>query len=387
MTTTESLDTEVRPFRIDVPAADLDDLRDRLSRTRWPDELPGAGWGYGMPGDYVRDLAEHWRTAYDWRVHEAELNTHPQFTTTIDGQNVHFLHVRSPEPDALPLLLTHGWPGSIVEFLRVLGPLSDPRAHGGDPASAFSLVVPSLPGFGFSGPTREPGWGQERIAAAWAELMRRLGYERYGAHGGDIGAGVSRELGVLAPDHVVGVHVTEFASASPSAEEADYSDPAEQRSVEAGYRYSYELSGYMWVQTQTPQTLAYALADSPVGQLAWIAQRFRDWADSAETPEDAPGRDLLLTNVMLYWLTGTAASSSRIYKEGQGTWGEDQQASTVPTGVAVLPGNISIPVRRLAERTNRIVHWTELERGGHFPALEVPDLLVDDLRRFFGQVR
>jgi microsomal epoxide hydrolase len=379
--------TEIRPFRIEIPQADLDDLHDRLGRTRWPDELPGAGWAYGVPREYLQGLAEHWRSGYDWRAQEARLNEFPQFTTTIDGQNVHFLHVRSPEPDALPLLLTHGWPGSVVEFLRVLGPLSDPRAHGRDPAAAFSLVVPSLPGFGFSGPTREPGWGTERIARAWAELMSRLGYERYGAHGGDFGAGISRELGVLAPDRVVGVHLTELASASPSAEEADYSDPTEQRSVEAGYRYQYELSGYMYAQSQRPQTLAYGLADSPVGQLAWIVERFKEWTDSAQTPEDAVDRDLLLTNVMLYWLTGTAASSSRIYREGAGTWGQDEQASTVPTGLAVLPGNISVPVRRLAERTNKIVHWTELARGGHFPALEVPDLLVDDLRGFFQPLR
>ena len=378
---------DVRAYRIDIPQAELDDLHERLERTRWPDELPGVGWDYGVPRDYLKDLVEHWRTTYDWRAHEAHLNAYPQFTTTIDGQNVYFLHVRSPEPNAVPLLLTHGWPGSVVEFLSVIGPLTDPRAHGKDPSSAFHLVVPALPGFGFSGPTTEPGWGIERIATAWAELMTRLGYQRFGAHGGDFGAAVSRQLGVLAPDRLIGVHLTELLSASVSADDADFSEPAEKRSVEAGYRYQYQLSGYMWVQSQRPQTLAYALADSPVGQLAWIVERFKEWSDSAETPDEAVDRDLLLTNVMLYWLTGTAASSSRIYREGGETWGQEEPPSTVPTGMAVLPGNISVPIRRLAEQKNAIVHWTELPRGGHFPGLEVPDLLADDLRTFFVPLR
>jgi epoxide hydrolase len=386
-TTTEDTGREMRDYRIDIPQADLDDLRDRLVRTRWPDELPSAGWDYGVPQEYLRDLVDYWRTDYDWRTHETKLNAYPQFTTTIDGQNVHVLHVRSPEPDAVPLILTHGWPGSIVEFVAMIGPLTDPRAHGGDPASAFHVVVPSLPGFGLSGPTTEPGWGPERIAAAWLELMSRLGYDTFGAHGGDFGAAISRQLGVIAPDRVIGVHLTELLSASVSAEDADFSDPTEKRSVEAGYRYQYQLSGYMWVQSQRPQTLAYGLADSPVGQLAWIVERFKEWSDSAATPDDAVDRGTLLTNVMLYWLTGTAASSSRIYREGGETWGEEEPESTVPTGMAVLPGNISVPVRRLAEQKNKIVHWTELPRGGHFPGLEVPDLLVDDLRTFFAPLR
>lgn len=387
MTSHEQTNTEIRTFRIDVPQADLDDLRERLARTRFPDELPGVGWDYGVPLNYAKELAEYWRTSYDWRAHEARLNEFPQFTTEIDGQNVHFLHVRSPEPDALPLILTHGWPGSIVEFLDVIGPLTDPRDHGGDPANAFHLVVPSIPGFGFSGPTREAGWGVQRVAGAWVELMGRLGYERYGAHGGDFGAQISRELGVTDADRVVGVHLTEILSASLSSEDADFSDERERKSVEAGYRYEYELSGYMWVQSQRPQTLAYGLADSPVGQLAWIVEKFKDWTDSAEAPEDAVDRDQMLTNVMLYWLTNTANSSARIYREGAESFGRDEQLSIAPTGVAVPPRNISVPIRRLAERTNNIVHWSELPRGGHFPAMEVPDLLVGDVREFFGRVR
>lgn len=335
----------------------------------------------------MKQLAEYWRTGYDWREHEARLNELPQFTTTIDGQNVHFLHVRSPEPDALPLILTHGWPGSIVEFLDVIGPLIDPRDHGGDPAAAFHLVVPSISGFGFSGPACEAGWGVQRVAGAWAELMGRLGYERYGVHGGDFGAAISRELGVTNADRVVGVHLTEILSASLSSEDADFSDERERKSVEVGYRYEYELSGYMWVQSQRPQTLAYGLTDSPVGQLAWIVEKFKDWTDSAEVPEDAVHRDQMLTNVMLYWLTNTANSSARIYREGAESFGQDEQPSAVPTGVAVLPRNISVPIRRLAERTNNIVRWSELTRGGHFPAMKVPELLVGDVREFFGSVR
>jgi epoxide hydrolase len=376
----------IRPFRIAVPDTDLEDLRERLARTRWPDELPGVGWDHGVPVAYLRKLADHWRVDYNWRTQETALNQLPQFTTKIDSQTVHFLHVRSPEPDAVPLLLTHGWPGSIVEFLDVIGPLSDPRRHGADPAAAFHLVVPSLPGFGFSGPTREPGWGVARIAGAWAELMGRLGYERYGAHGGDFGAQVARELGLLEPDRVIGIHLTELLSARPTPENADFSDDRERRSVEANYRYDFQLSGYMWLQSQRPQTLAFALADSPAGQLAWIVEKFKDWTD-AEVPEDAVDRDTLLTNVMLYWLTGTAASSARIYREGAESFGQDERVGTVPTGLATLPANISLPIRRLAEQTENIVYWSELPRGGHFPAMEVPDLLVDDIRAFFGGLR
>src|SRR5216683_2926293 len=198
---------EVRPFRIDIPQADLDDLRARLDRTRWPDQLPGVGWDYGIPLEYVKELTQYWGASYDWRVHEKRLNAFPQFTTAIDGQNIHFLHVRSPEPDALPLVMTHGWPGSIIEFMEVIGPLTDPRAHGGDPADAFHMVVPSIPGFGFSGPTGDRGWNVRRVAQAWDELMQRLGYRRYGAQGGDWGSSISRELGLIVPEHLVGVHL------------------------------------------------------------------------------------------------------------------------------------------------------------------------------------
>jgi pimeloyl-ACP methyl ester carboxylesterase len=379
--------TSIRPFKLDVSRADLDDLRDRLHRTRWPDEPAGVGWSHGIPVGYLRELAAYWATTYDWRKQEARLNAFPQFTTELDGHRVHFVHVRSPEPDALPLVLTHGWPGSIVEFLEVIGPLADPRAHGGDPADAFHVVVPSPPGFGLSGPTRETGWTVARVADAWAELMRRLGYDRYVAHGGDFGALTSRALGLAHPEQVAAVHLTQVFDASATAENADLSVEAEKRSVEAGYRYEYELGGYAAIQATRPQLIAYGLTDSPVFQLAWIADGFKQWTDSTDVPEDAVDRDALLTNVMLYWLTGTAGSSARYYKEGTETWGEPEPPSPVPTAVAVFPHDIAIPVRRLAERNHNIVRWTEFDRGGHFAAMEEPDLLIGDLREAFRDYR
>jgi pimeloyl-ACP methyl ester carboxylesterase len=390
-TPSQSAGTSIAPFRIHVADEDLEDLRARLARTRWPDELPGVGWRYGVPLDYLKKLAEYWRTSYDWRQHEARLNEHPQFTTQIDGADVHFLHVRSTEPDALPLIVTHGWPGSIVEFLDVIGPLTDPRAHGGDPAEAFHLVIPSMPGYGFSGPTRDVGWTTARVAKAWAELMSRLGYERYGAQGGDWGAFVSPELGRADPDHVVGVHVNAatmgfipFGPVDPD-ELATFTDAEKTRLARLG-AFLADGNGYFQIQATRPQTLAYGLSDSPVGQLAWIVEKFKEWTDSsAELPEDAVGRDRLLTNVMLYWITGTAGSSARLYFENMhsGSWG--QQPGTTPTGVAVFAEDVAI--RRYGERGNNIVRWTEFDRGGHFAAMESPDLLIGDVREFFRGLR
>ncbi len=377
-------DAAIRPFRIDVPQADLDDLRDRLARTRWPDELPGVGWDYGVPLAYMKELAAYWRDSYDWRTHEARLNAFPQFTTTIDGANVHFLHVRSPESDALPLIMTHGWPGSVAEFLEIIGPLTDPRAHGGDPADAFHLVIPSIPGFGFSGPTRETGWDTRRIARAWAELMRRLGYERYGAQGGDFGSLISPEVGRGDPAHVLGVHVNALvtmtiASTDPAAMEG--LTETEQARLANLERWQRELSGYAMIQGTRPQTLAYGLADSPSGQLAWNVDWFAAHGDKVGVLD----RDAILTNVMLYWLTDTAGSAARLYREGGEFWGAAPQRSTVPTGVAVFPGDT--PIRRFAERAHTIVHWSEFDRGGHFAAMEAPDLLIGDVRAFFRRFR
>ena len=381
---TEPSAAGIRPFRIDIPQADLDDLRARLARTRWPDQLPGVGWDYGIPLGYVKELAEYWRTGYDWRVHERRLNAFPQFTTTIDGQNIHFLHVRSPEPGALPLIITHGWPGSIVEFMGIIGPLTDPGAHGADPADAFHLVVPSIPGYGFSGPTRDRGWNVRRIAQAWGELMNRLGYRRYGAQGGDWGSTITRELGLIVPGHLAGVHLN-MLFPRVRDEPSDLTDQERAR-LQALRRFRSTGFGYYAIQSTRPQTLAYGLTDSPAGQLAWIVEKFGEWTD-AGLP-GAVDRDLLLTNVTLYWLTGTAGSSARLYYEAgrSGDWGPPA-TSTVPTGVAVFPREIAPPIRRFAEQSNNIVHWAEFDRGGHFAAMEAPDLLTGDIRTFFRPLR
>jgi pimeloyl-ACP methyl ester carboxylesterase len=388
--THDHADAEIRPFRIDVSREDLDDLLDRLGRTRWSSEIPGVGWDRGVPLDYLKEWVEHWRTSYDWREWEARLNELPQFTTTIDGQNVHFLHVRSPESSAFPLILSHGWPGSVVEFLDVIGPLTDPRSHGGDPVDAFHLVIPSLPGFGFSGPVREPGWDSFRIAGAFAELMGRLGYERYGAQGGDFGAFISPDLGRVDGDHVAGVHVNAATMGFipfGGVDEATLSTftDAEKVRFERLNRFLSEGNAYFQIQGTRPQTIGYGLTDSPVGQLAWIVEKFKEWTHpSDELPERAVDRDRMLTNVMLYWLTATGASSAHLYYESMhsGNW---PTPSAVPTGVAVFAEDISI--RRYAEQSNNIVRWSEFDRGGHFAAMEAPDLLVGDMRGFFRGLR
>ncbi|MBM7785718.1 pimeloyl-ACP methyl ester carboxylesterase [Tenggerimyces flavus] len=334
--------------------------------------MAGVGWSRGVPVDYLRGLADHWATAYDWRAWEQRLNAYPQSRTTIDGQPIHFLHVRSPNEDALPLILTHGWPGSVVEFLEVIEPLSD----------EFHLVIPSLPGFGFSTPLSGPGWNHERIARAWAELMARLGYERYGAAGGDTGSLVSPDLGRVAPEHVVGVHINGGLRSPEGAEEL-----SPERGAFAEYVRA-EGTGYAAVQSTRPQTVAYALTDSPAGLLAWLVEKFKEWTDPAhELPEDAIDRDHLLTDVSLYWFTETAASSAQLYYEVRmaEAAGVDTSISGVPTGVAVFPTDPAI--RRLVEREHNVVHWSEFDRGGHFAAMEAADLLVADLREFFRSLR
>jgi pimeloyl-ACP methyl ester carboxylesterase len=383
----------VRPFRVDFPQEDLDDLNQRLDRVRWPDELPGVGWAYGVPVDYLKELVHHWRYEYDWRAAEAKLNEWPQFTTTIDGANLHFAHIRSPEPDATPLIVTHGWPGSIVEFAAIAGPLSDPRAHGGDPSDAFHLVLPSIPGFGLSGPTHETGWEPRRLASAFAELMGRLGYQQYGAQGGDWGAAISRELGRTHPDQVIGVHLNLIpgasASAEPSVEELAALSPAERERTLASWlrnrAWSREKQGYAELQATRPQTVAYGLTDSPVGQLAWIAEKFKEWTDPASVID----RDQLLTDVMLYWLTRTAGSAGRIYYERAHAdyWGKPIEPSTAPTALADFARENFITLRHRAEQTDNIVQWTEYDRGGHFAAMEVPDLLIADIQTFFRRLR
>jgi epoxide hydrolase len=376
----------IQPFRIDVPQRDLDDLHERLDRTRWPDELPGVGWAYGVPLEYLKELTHYWRHEYDWREAEAKLNEWPQFTTTIDGATINFAHLRSPEPDAIPLVVTHGWPGSIVEFAGIAGPLTDPRSYGADPADAFDLVLPTIPGFGFSGPTRETGWEIRRVAAAFAELIERLGYQRYGVQGGDWGAAISRELGRTHPDRVIGVHLNLLPQSAATQDDADSADDdSTRRSWERMQAWTRNKQGYADIQATRPQTLAYGLTDSPVGQLAWIVEKFAEWTD----PRSTIDRDQLLTNVMLYWLTGTAGSSARIYYERahSDSWPAAPEPSATPTALAVFAYDNFIPVCRIAERTNNLVRWTEYDRGGHFPAMEVPDLLVEDIRAFFRTLR
>lgn len=386
---TSSVAHEIREFRISVPQADLDDLDNRLARTRWPASLPGAPWERGVPVGYLRELAEYWRTEFDWRAAEARLNAYPQYIAEIDGQRIHFLHVKSPEPDATPLLLIHGWPGSVVEFTHVIGPLTDPRGHGHTHARAFDLVIPSLPGFGFSGPVTEAGWGSRRIARAFAELMRRLGYERYGAQGGDFGAFVAPDLGRVDPDHLIGVHVNAATMGFipfgdvPEEDRATFS-PTEKERLQRLQTFLAEGNGYFQIQSTRPQTLSYGLTDSPTGLLGWIVEKFKEWTNSGhELPEAAISRDDILTDVSLYWFTGTAGSAANLYYESMHS-SDWPVPSQVPTGVAVFAEDIAI--RRYAEGANNIVHWSDFDTGGHFAALETPELLVKDIRDFFASL-
>jgi pimeloyl-ACP methyl ester carboxylesterase len=374
---------EIRPFRIDIPQGELDELAARLAATRWPNEVTGAGTDYGMPLAVVKRLAERWRTGYDWRAHEAALNETPQYTTTIDGQNIHFLHVQSADPGAVPLLLLHGWPGSVLEFRAMIGPLTDPQAHGGDPARAFHVVVPSLPGYGFSGPTTEPGWDSARMAKAFALLMSRLGYERWGVAGGDTGALVGRELGILAPEGLIGVHLLQifaFPSGDP-AEMAKLSD-ADRESLSASTAEFQSKAGYQKIQQTRPQTLGYALTDTPAGQLAWNAELWTGWGDYA----DYLDADTFLSHVSIYWFTWTGISSARhYYEDAHSGAGYRDVPNKVPTAVAVFPQDYRT-IRACAERANNIVRYTEFDRGGHFAYTTDPDLVVEDLREFFASL-
>ena len=376
------------PFRIAVPDAALDDLKARLAHTRWPEEAPGAGWTRGVPADYLKELCEYWRTGYDWRLHESKLNEYPQFTTTIEGQTLHFLHVRSPEPNATPLMLIHGWPGSIVEFMDMIEPLSDPLAHGGDAADAFHLVIPSIPGHGYSRPLTDTGWTHRRIAWAFTKLMERLGYERYGVQGGDAGAFIAPWMGRLDREHLAGVHVNSLVQI-PSLTQILLGlvtfSKKERARLDRFKHFRDEMMGYAHIQGTRPKTLTYGLNDSPVGQLAWIVEKFKEWVDPAALlPDDAVDRDHMLTNVSLYWFTGTAGSSANLYYESL----HDPLAkkrpprNEVPTAVAVSRTQ-DVTIRRWAERENNIVRFTEFAHGGHFAALEAPEFLVDDVRTFF----
>ena len=383
----------VEPFQITVPQRDVDDLLARLAATRWPAEVPGddaADWRRGIPLGYLRELAEYWAHAYDWRAQETALNQLPQYRTEIDGQLIHFIHARSPEPAAMPLILTHGYPGSVVEFTELIGPLADPRSHGGDPADAFHVVVPSLPGFGYSTPLSAGGWELRRTTDAWAELMTRLGYERFGAQGGDIGAGVTGRLAATRPERVIGTHVNSDRGSLGMAGEMfpvpdDLSSSDRAVVDEARTDWTAER-GYLDLQSHRPATIGPALTDSPVGQLAWIAEKFQTWTNpAATTPDEAVGRDQLLTLISLYWFTRSGASAARFLYEASHADLDWVSASSVPAGWAVF--NASPVVRRVMDPGHQIPHWTEYEEGGHFPALEAGVLLLEDVRTFFRGLR
>lgn len=381
----------VRPFSIAVPDAVLEDLRERLARTRYPDQLEGAGWLYGTELSYLRELCDYWRTRYDWRAHERALNRFDHFRTEIDGLGIHFIHQRSREKQALPLVITHGWPGSVFELTKVIGPLSDPAAHGGRAADAFHVVCPSMPGYGFSDPPRQPGCGVKRVAEVFAKLMERLGYRRYGAQGGDWGALVSTWLARQDAAHVCGIHLSMVLAKAPEGPQSDAGEGLSPDEIEA--RKNAEKgedteTGYAAIQSTKPQSLGYALNDSPAGLAAWIVEKFRQWSDCGGNVEKRFTKDELLTNIMIYWVTQTITSSMRLYYETRVSgWLEAlDRYIDVPTGCALFPVPSQLP-RPWVEKSYRVTRWTKMKSGGHFAALEEPGLLVEDVRAFFRGLR
>lgn len=381
------LETEIYGFQIRTAEADLDDLTARLANTRWPAEVSGIGWSDGVASSYLRDLVHYWRTGYDWRSHERRLNQLPQFITEIDSQRVHFVHVTSTQPNAVPLLLTHGWPSTFADFVEVIGPLTEPARHGALGVPAFDVVVPSVPGYGYSGPTQEPGWDVSRIAAAWVELMRRLGYTRYLVQGGDFGSVISPAVALAAPESVMGVHLNAMLNGAS----VDWTRPMpldgltadEVASVSATENWWQERSGYAKLQSTRPQTLSYALNDSPAGLLGWIADLEFAVGDDIEPGEQAVDRDDLLTAATVYWLTGTIGSSMRLYRE-HGDLFRDMPYNPAPTAVASFPRDST--VQSIARRHHNVVRFTRYDRGGHFAALQAPDLLIEDIRTFTRQL-
>ncbi|MCP3802840.1 epoxide hydrolase [Allokutzneria sp. A3M-2-11 16] len=382
------MSANIARFRAEIPEAALADLRRRLTETRWPEAETVDDWSQGVPLGYLRELCEYWADKHDWRAAEARLNSFPQYRTDIDGLGIHFLHVRSPHPDATPLLLTHGWPGSVFEFLKVIGPLTNPA----DGADAFHVVCPSLPGYGFSDKPWKSGWTVHRIATAWLELMDRLGYTRFGAQGGDWGTSITTSIAQQAPQRVIGIHLAP-PLAPPDPATLDELTDAEHAAIDDLKRSQKTEDGYSVQQGTKPQTLGYALTDSPAGQCAWILEKFRTWTDCDGEPERALTRDEMLDNITLYWLTGTAASSARLYWESiaeiQRTFTEPTPSTVdVPVGAAIFPGEMLRPSRRWAERRfTDIRQWSEMPRGGHFGAFEQPELFVDDVRSFFRLLR
>ncbi|PZU17535.1 MAG: epoxide hydrolase [Shinella sp.] len=376
---------DIQPFRVAIPQDQLDDLARRLDATRWPDSEPVGDWSQGVPLTQMRELADYWRTSYDWRRCETLLNSFPQFTTEIDGVEIYFLHIRSPNPDALPMIMSHGWPGSVLEFTKVLGPLHDPQAYGGDIRDAFHLIIPALPGFGFSGKPKKAGWTVGRIASAWHKLMIRLGYDRYVAQGGDWGAAVTTALGAHRPAGLTAIHVNLPMVLPKDAFDELSHDEAEMLS--AMKHYQRWEAGYSILQASRPQTLGYGLADSPVGQAAWIFEKFQAWSDCDGNLFNILTRDEILDGIMLYWLTGSATSSARLYWESYvGGFGATELH--IPTGCSIFPKEIYRAPRSWADRCiHNIIHWNELDKGGHFAALEQPGLFVDEVRTCFRAIR
>lgn len=376
---------DIRLFQIDVPQNAMNDLNERLDRSRYP-ELADTGWERGVPLEYLKELKTYWQHQYDWRKHEQRLNEWPHYIAEIDGQNIHFLHIRSSEPNAKPLMLIHGWPGSFAEFLNVIKPLTSPRQHGGESADAYHLIIPSIPGFGYSIPLNEPGWTPSQIARVFLRLMDRLGYEHFGVQGGDSGAFIAPEMGRLAPDRLIGIHLNALLTFPPGDE--DGLDQLTDREQMYLLRMQNFNDGYLQIQSKSPQTIAYALHDSPIGQLAWIAEIFKKWTSPADAlPETSIDRDWMLTNISLYWFTGTAGSSAQIYYESMNdpeAW-IPKERGTVPTGVLVSSSQ-DMTVRTFAEKDHYIVHWTECDEGGHFYAVEQPKRFVEDVRRFFRMI-
>ena len=378
----------IRPFNVRVSEEILDDLDDRLRRARLPDQIPGTDWSYGTDGAYLSELIDYWRTEFDWRAQEQILNELDQFTTVIDGLDLHFIHQRSSNPDAVPLILIHGWPGSIFEFMGIVGPLSDPVSYGGSMSDAFHLVIPSLPGFGFSGKPSESGWSPERMATAFADLMERLGYDRYGVQGGDWGGIIGRSLAGNYPDHVIGFH-TNFVLGGPPPNTDPWAGVSEEeRTLLADRTGAFaEGSGYQEIQGTKPQSLGVGLNDSPAGLAAWIVEKFHGWSDNDGHVEEAFTRDQVLANITLYWVTETITSSARIYYEFRHAQSRSPVSYVaVPTAGAIFPKEIYFTPRAWAEHSYNIVRWTVMPRGGHFASLEEPQLIVDDLRAFFREL-
>jgi pimeloyl-ACP methyl ester carboxylesterase len=380
---------DIRPFTVEIPQATLDDLRERLIRTRWPDEVDEAGWDYGSNLSYMKGLADYWQTRFDWRAQEEFINSFAHYRARIDGLNIHFIHERGKGSDPIPLIITHGWPGSFFEMLKLIPRLTDPLSHGADPADSFDVIVPSLPGYGFSDRPTERGMSERPIADLWARLMTEgLGYTRFGAHGGDWGAGVTACLGLVYPERVIGIHVTALESPymGPDAREMSQAEQAFLNETEAWEKAE---GGYSHLQRTKPQTLGYGLSDSPVGLAAWIVEKFRAWSDCDGDPERRFTKDELLANVTIYWATQTINSSMRLYYEAERSPGPFKQGEsvTVPCAIALFPKDIDQPPREWAERSYNVRRWTQMPRGGHFPAMEEPELLAQDIRSFFRTLR